>query len=266
MIFTMPWSPTCAYPHPFAHIAPGRKRPVQNFLSYGVVDLLIWSGIGDLVNKFRQDTLKLPPVALVDGAALLEDHEVPFTYLWLASLVPKPADWGPHIDLANFTFHDQAHTYEPPAALLDFLAAGETPIYVGFGSVGVENPAAVTRTIFTALEKAGARAIVSEGWAHLGGERPPSNVFLIGDCPHDWLFARCRAVCHHGGAGTTAAGLRAGLPTVVVPSFGDQFFWGRWWRMPARGRSRSPSPGSTAPRSPKPSRCGCRRSFAKPEP
>jgi sterol 3beta-glucosyltransferase len=227
MIFTMPWSPTCAYPHPFAHIAPDRKRPVQNFLSYGMVDLLIWSGIGDLVNAFRQDTLKLPPVALVDGAALLEDHEVPFTYLWPAALVPRPPDWGPHIDLANFTFHDQAHTYQPPGALLDFLAAGEAPIYIGFGSVGVEDPAAVTRTIFSAVERAGARAIVSEGWAHLGGEAPPPNVFLIGDCPHDWLFARCRAVCHHGGAGTTAAGLRAGLPTVVVPSFGDQFFWGQ---------------------------------------
>jgi UDP:flavonoid glycosyltransferase YjiC (YdhE family) len=70
------------------------------------------------------------------------------------------------------------------------------------------------------------RAIVSKGWAHLGGEPPPPNIFLIGDTPHDWLFPRCRAICHHGGAGTTAAGLRAGLPTVVVPTFGDQFFWG----------------------------------------
>jgi sterol 3beta-glucosyltransferase len=227
MIFTMPWSPTCAYPHPFSGTAAGGHHPVRNFMSYGAVDLLIWSVIGDLVNRFRQDTLKLPPMTLVDGAAVLEDNEVPFTYLWPATLLPKPADWGTHIDLANFTFHDQAHAYEPPRALLDFLAAGEAPIYVGFGSVGVEDPAAVTRTIFTALEKAGARGIVSEGWAHLGGGTVPPNVFLIGDCPHDWLFPRCRAVCHHGGAGTTAAGLRAGLPTVVVPSFGDQLFWGR---------------------------------------
>ncbi len=227
MIFTMPWSATAAVPHPFAGIEPGADHPVQNFLSYGVVDLLIWGGIADLVNAFREETLKLPPIALADGAALLDDNEVPFTYLWPPSLVPKPADWGPHIDLANFTFYEQARTYEPPRALLDFLAAGEAPIYVGFGSVVVEDPAALRRIIFTALEKAGARGIVSDGWAHLGGEAPPPNVFLIGDAPHDWLFARCRAVCHHGGAGTTAAGLRAGLPTVVVPFFGDQFFWGR---------------------------------------
>jgi sterol 3beta-glucosyltransferase len=227
MIFTMPWSATCAFPHPFANIDRGTHRPVENFFSYGIVDLLVWAGIGDLVDTFRAETLQLPPLALTDGAALLEDHEVPFTYLWPASLVPKPEDWGPHIDLANFIEYEQAHTYEPPQALRDFLATGEAPIYVGFGSVVTEDPAALTRTIFTALDKAGARGIVSEGWAHLGGDAPPPNVYVIGDCPHDWLFARCRAVCHHGGAGTTAAGLRAGLPTVVVPFFGDQFFWGR---------------------------------------
>ena len=226
MIFTMPWSPTSAVPHPFAGIDPTEHGPVQNFMSYGLVDLLIWSGILDLVNAFREETLKLPAISLAEGAALLEDHEVPFTYLWPPRLTPKPADWGPHIDLANFTFHDQAHRYEPPPALLDFLAAGEAPIYIGFGSVIVEDPAALRRIVFNALEKAGARGIVSDGWAHLGGEEPPPNVFLIGDCPHDWLFPRCRAVCHHGGAGTTAAGLRAGLPTVVVPFFGDQFLWG----------------------------------------
>jgi sterol 3beta-glucosyltransferase len=228
MIFTMPWSATSAFPHPFARIDPSAHRPVENFFSYGIIDLLVWAGIGDLVDAFRMETLKLPSLALTDGAALLEDHEVPFTYLWPDSLVPKPKDWGPHIDLANFIVDERpTHPYEPPQALLDFLAAGEAPIYVGFGSVVVEDPAALTRIIFTALDRAGARGIVSEGWAHLGGEAPPPNVHVIGDCPHDWLFARCRAVCHHGGAGTTAAGLRAGLPTVVVPFFGDQFFWGR---------------------------------------
>jgi UDP:flavonoid glycosyltransferase YjiC (YdhE family) len=204
MVFTMPWSATAAVPHPFAGIEPGVDHPVQNFLSYGVVDLLIWGGIADLVNTFREETLKLPPIALGDGAALLDDNEVPYTYLWPPSLVPKPADWGPHIDLANFTFYDQARTYEPPPALLDFLAAGEAPIYVGFGSVVVEDPAALRRIVFTALEKAGARGIVSDGWAHLGGEAPPPNVFLIGDAPHDWLFAHCRAAARGAADGRGA--------------------------------------------------------------
>ena len=227
MIFTMPWSATTAFPHPFARIELRTQHPVENFFSYDVVDLMVWAGIGDLVNDFRTKTLGLRPLALPDGAALLEDHEVPVTYLWPESLVPKPKDWGPHIELANFIENEPAAAYEPPRGLLDFLAAGETPIYVGFGSVVVRDPQALTRTIFAALEKAGARGIVSEGWAHLGDATPPANVYVIGDCPHDWLFPRCRAVCHHGGAGTTAAGVRAGLPTVIVPFFGDQFFWGR---------------------------------------
>ncbi|PWU25597.1 MAG: hypothetical protein C5B48_00505 [Candidatus Rokuibacteriota bacterium] len=227
MVFTMPWSATCRFPHPFAQIKNSAHYSVENFFSYGVVDLIVWAGINDLVDAFRMKTLKLAPLALTDGAALLEDHEVPFTYLWPESLVPKPEDWGPHIDLANFIEYEQVHSYEPPQALLDFLAAGEAPIYVGFGSVVAEDPAKLTRTIFAALERAEARGIVAEGWAHLGAGPPPPNVYVIGDCPHDWLFPRCRAVCHHGGAGTTSAGLRAGLPTIVVPFFGDQFFWGR---------------------------------------
>lgn len=150
-----------------------------------------------------------------------------FTYLFPASVIPKPADWGPHIDLANFIFFDQADAYTPPPDLLEFLAAGERPIYVGFGSCIVKNPIETSPTIFAALEGAGVRGIVSRGWGHLGGNAPPPNVYLIDDCPHDWLFPRCRAVCHHGGAGTTSAGLRAGLPTVVVPFFGDQYFRGQ---------------------------------------
>lgn len=226
IIFTMPWSATAAFPHPLTRLSPGEDRPVRNYLSYRVAELLTWSGIGDLVNDFRQETLGLPHIGVVEGAGLLEQNEVPTTYLWPAGLVPKPADWGPHIELANFIFYDQAHRYQPPPELLDFLDAGEPPIYVGFGSCVVQDPVALSRTIFAALAQAGVRGIVSQGWAHLGDSALPANVYLIGDCPHDWLFARCRAVCHHGGAGTTAAGLRAGLPTIVVPFFGDQFFWG----------------------------------------
>jgi sterol 3beta-glucosyltransferase len=227
MIFTMPWTPTAAFPHPLARLDPDGDRRVLNWLSYGVIDTLMWVGVADVVNAFRERTLGLPPMDLDDGTAFLGDNEVPFTYLFPESLVPRPADWGPHIDFASFVFLDQAEAYEPPRALLDFLAAGDPPVYVGFGSCVVADPESLTRTIFEALDKAKVRGVVSEGWAHLGGAAPPPNVHLIGDSPHDWLFPRCRAVCHHGGAGTTAAGLRAGLPTVVVPFFGDQFFWGR---------------------------------------
>src|SRR5262249_25330775 len=164
---------------------------------------------------FREKTLGLSSIDLAQGPSLLEDAEVPFTYLFPESVVPRPPDWGPHIDLANFVFLDQAKTFAPPPELEAFLAAGKPPIYVGFGSPAVPGPAALTRTARGAPAKARARAPASRGGGAGGREPPPPHVLVIDDTPHDWLFPRCSLVCHHGGAGTTAAGLRAGLPTVV---------------------------------------------------
>ncbi|TVY24035.1 Sterol 3-beta-glucosyltransferase [Lachnellula hyalina] len=137
-----------------------------------------------------------------------------------------PRDWASHISVAGFYFLNRTTEYAPDRALAEFLQAGTVPIYVGFGSIVIDNPEALTKTIFDAIELAGVRAVVSKGWGGLGSRQLPSNVFLIGDIPHDWLFRRISAVVHHGGAGTTAAAISAGKPSVIVPFFGDQFFWG----------------------------------------
>jgi UDP:flavonoid glycosyltransferase YjiC (YdhE family) len=227
MIFTMPWTPTTAFPHPLANLDPGRRQPRLNWLSYFAVDLLTWAGIADIVNRFRKRTLGLPALhATAEGANVINDRAVPFTYLWSPGLIPKPDDWHDHVDVADFIFFEQKSRFEPPADLVAFLDSGDPPIYVGFGSCVVENPAELTRTIFAALEAAGVRGIVSAGWGGLGGGETPRHVHLIGECAHDWLFPRCAAVCHHGGAGTTATGLLCDRPTVIVPFFGDQPFWG----------------------------------------
>jgi UDP:flavonoid glycosyltransferase YjiC (YdhE family) len=111
----------------------------------------------------------------------------------------------------------------------EFLEAGPTPIYVGFGSIVVEDQIKLTRTVFEAIEASGQRAIVSKGWGNLGSDEVevPDNVLLIGSVPHDWLFRQVSCVVHHGGAGTTAAGLALGRPTIIIPFFGDQQFWGK---------------------------------------
>jgi sterol 3beta-glucosyltransferase len=109
---------------------------------------------------------------------------------------------------------------------MEFLNAGPPPVYIGFGSIVVDKPNELTSMIFGAVKRAGVRALVSKGWGEVGGEEPPEGVFLLGNCPHDWLFKYVSAVVHHGGAGTTAIGIAMGKPTVVVPFFGDQPFWG----------------------------------------
>lgn len=147
--------------------------------------------------------------------------------MWSPGLIPKPEDWGPEIDIAGFVFLDLASSYKPPETLTNFLDAGDPPVYIGFGSIVVDDPDKFTSLIFEAVEKAGVRALVSKGWGGLGDEgRTPDSIYMLENTPHDWLFPRVSAVVHHGGAGTTAIGLKCGKPTMIVPFFGDQPFWG----------------------------------------
>ncbi|KAI2466046.1 hypothetical protein F4781DRAFT_407000 [Annulohypoxylon bovei var. microspora] len=229
MVFTMPWSPTHTFHHPLAAMQYGQAEVgMANYLSFMMMELLTWQGLGDVINRFRTRTLKLDPISPLWGHHLLSRLRVPFTYLWSESLIPKPYDWGPHIRIAGFSFLNQAASYTPPPDLVEFLKnSNPPPVYIGFGSIVVDDPQALTELIFKALKLANVRGIVSKGWGGIGTGAVPDNVYLIGDCPHDWLFQHVSCVVHHGGAGTTAAGLAAGCPTVVVPFFGDQPFWGQ---------------------------------------
>ncbi|KAI4267035.1 MAG: hypothetical protein LQ337_008552 [Flavoplaca oasis] len=228
LMFTFPYSPTQQFPHPLANI---KKTNVDtnytNFMSYPLVEMMTWQGLGDLVNRFRVHTLGLEPVSTVWAPGQLFRMKVPYTYMWSPGLIPKPADWGPEIDIAGFVFLDLASSFKPPDMLTEFLEAGEPPVYVGFGSIVVDDPDKFTTMIFEAVERAGVRALVSKGWGGLGDEgNTPANIYMLENTPHDWLFPRVSAVVHHGGAGTTAIGLKCGKPTMIVPFFGDQPFWG----------------------------------------
>lgn len=145
------------------------------------------------------------------------------------AVLSKPDDWGENIDICGFSFLPAKSDYKPPKEIKEFLETGSTPIYVGFGSIVVDDPIKLTKVVFEAIKKSGQRAIVSRGWGNLGVEDVgvPDNILVIGSCPHDWLFHQVSCVIHHGGAGTTAAGLALGRPTIIVPFFGDQEFWGR---------------------------------------
>ncbi|KAH6679597.1 hypothetical protein B0J14DRAFT_614741 [Halenospora varia] len=228
LMFTFPYTPTQAFPHPLANIKKTNVDPgYTNFMSYPLVEMMTWQGLGDLINNFRVKTLGLEPVSTLWAPGQLYRLKVPYTYLWSPGLIPKPKDWGPEIDIAGFVFLDLASSFNPPEDLVKFLDAGPPPVYIGFGSIVVDDPDKFTKMIFEAVEKAGVRALVSKGWGGLGDENnTPDNIFMLENTPHDWLFPKVEAVVHHGGAGTTAIGLKCGKPTMIVPFFGDQQFWG----------------------------------------
>ncbi|KAL9596671.1 MAG: hypothetical protein Q9219_005630 [cf. Caloplaca sp. 3 TL-2023] len=229
LMFTMPWSPTQAFPHPLANIqSSNADQSITNFISYALVEIMTWQGLGDIINRFREKSLGLEPVSLLWAPGMASRLHVPYTYCWSPALIPKPKDWGSHISVAGFYFLSLAGHFTPDPDLASFLKAGAPPVYIGFGSIVVDDPNSMTYLIFDAVKRSGQRALVSKGWGGLGSEELeiPDGVFMLGNVPHDWLFEYVSCVVHHGGAGTTAAGIAAGKPTVVVPFFGDQPFWG----------------------------------------
>ncbi|OVA01454.1 UDP-glucuronosyl/UDP-glucosyltransferase [Macleaya cordata] len=222
IFFTMPWTPTHEFPHPLARV----PQSAGYRLSYLVVDLIIWWGIRGFINDFRKRKLKLAPIAYFSTYHGSISH-LPTGYMWSPHLVPKPSDWGISVDVLGFCFLNLGAKYQPQKEFLDWIRVGPKPIYIGFGSMPLEDAKKTTDIILESLKDAGQRGIIGRGWGDLGiFPEVPDNVFLLDDCPHDWLFPHCAAVVHHGGAGTTATGLRAGCPTTIVPFFGDQFFWG----------------------------------------
>ncbi|KAJ6821554.1 sterol 3-beta-glucosyltransferase UGT80A2 [Iris pallida] len=236
IFFTMPWTPTSEFPHPLSRV----KQPAGYRLSYQIVDSMIWLGIRDIINEYRKKKLKLRPVTYLSGSQG-SASDVPHGYIWSPHLVPKPKDWGPKIDVVGFCFLDLASNYLPPEELVKWIEAGERPIYVGFGSLPVQEPQKMTQIIVEALDITRQRGIINKGWGGLGNlAEPKESIYLLDNVPHDWLFLQCKAVVHHGGAGTTAAGLKAACPTTVVPFFGDQPFWGE--RVHARGVGPPPIP------------------------
>ncbi|CAG8174951.1 unnamed protein product [Penicillium nalgiovense] len=229
IMFTMPWSPTQSFPHPLAIIHHQDSEPtVTNYISYAIVDIMVWEGLGDIVNTFRKRALALDPLDAITARNLIHRLRVPCSYLWSPAILPKPKDWGDNIDICGFSFLPSKPDYTTPERMDAFLKAGSTPVYVGFGSIVVDDQVKLTKIVFETISKAGQRAIISKGCGNLGVDEVdvPDNILIIESCPHDWLFRKVSCVIHHGGAGTTAAGLALGRPTIIIPFFGDQQFWG----------------------------------------
>jgi len=142
-------------------------------------------------------------------------------------VIPCPDDWAaPHIRIPGYLFLDTPETYQPPPALAKFLADGEPPVCVTFGSMIHRDAEGIYRVVLEAMKRTGNRTVILSGWSDLQNLSLAENVLVLDAIPHDWLFPRCKTIIHHGGAGTTASGLRSGTPNLVVSFAADQPFWG----------------------------------------
>jgi len=231
--FTMPWTRTRAYPHAFA-VPDHKMGGSYNYITYVMFDNVFWKAIAGQVNRWRKKELSLRSTSLDK----MQPNKVPFLYNFSPSVVVPPLDYSDWIRVTGYWFLDEASDWTPAKELTDFIAKaradGKKIVYIGFGSIVVSDPAALTKTVVDSVLKADVRCILSKGWSDRLGNQDaavpevplPPEILQIKSAPHDWLFKQIDAATHHGGAGTTGASLRAGIPTIVKPFFGDQFFFG----------------------------------------
>jgi UDP:flavonoid glycosyltransferase YjiC (YdhE family) len=209
-----------------------------------LLETFLWTVSGKQVNRFRQKVLDLPPQTYHQARTELRRALVVHGYS--RHVVPHPADWPRNLHTTGYWFLDDAGEWTPPADLLRFLESGPPPVSIGFGSMTTGDPQALTQLVLDAVARSGQRAILLSGWAGLRHNDLPPTVFQLDAAPHSWLFPRMAAVVHHGGAGTTAEGLRAGIPNLLVPHLGDQLFWGRRVEALGVGPRAIPRPKLTA--------------------
>jgi len=194
-----------------------------------------------VANDFRQKKLGLNKFPKSSGVLRTADgRPIPVLHHYSSHVVPRPHDWPSNAYVTGYWFLDRLDEWQPSAELQTFLDAGEAPVFVGFGSMAGRNPQRTATIVIEAIKQAGVRGILAAGWGGLEISDVPDTILRIDEVPYDWLFPRVSAVMHHGGAGTTAAGLRAGRPTIVCPFGMDQPFWGN--RVHALGAGPKPIP------------------------
>lgn len=225
--YLYPITPTRSFPSMAASSLPEWLTGVGwiNWMSFRLYNLAFFRMTLPVINDLRKEILGLPSVPW-SYYLNIDISDVPIIYGYSKHVIPHPADWRATQHITGYWFLDDPE-WRPPKELSQFLEAGPPPIYIGFGSMVDAEAKKTTDIVMEALKLTGQRAILHGGWSDLGSHSLPETVYKVSDVPHSWLFPRMAAIIHHGGAGTTAAALRAGIPAVIVPYFADQPFWAR---------------------------------------
>ncbi|WP_437729978.1 glycosyltransferase [Sorangium sp. So ce1335] len=218
-----PMAPSAAFPPPLLGTTFDGGARVNRALGEAMA-FAIWSIGREGVQALRRE-LGFAPLPYLG----VRPADEPTTlHAYSPSVLPKPGDWPTHFHVTGFLFLDAALSWTPPESLSRFLEAGPPPVSIGFGSMTNADPRRLLTLLLDGLRRSGQRAILLGGWGDLGrGVDLPDSVLALDQAPHDWLFPRVAGVVHHGGAGTTGAVLRAGVPSLVIPYNFDQPFWGK---------------------------------------
>jgi len=235
----VPYLRTRAFPNPAFFSGQRSLGGRGNLLTYDLFNQATWQLYRSSMNKQRQ-RFGLSPLPMLGIAGQMLREHYPFLYAYSPLVVPRPADWEANIHVTGYWFLNAPASWQPPEALLAFLEAGPPPVYIGLGSMKTRDPAATTELMLQALARSGQRGILLPSSSGVNETEVPAEVYTLTEAPHDWIFPRMAAVVHHGGAGTTAAGLRAGVPPIITPVYSDQFFWGQ--RIATLGVGPSPIP------------------------
>ena len=237
----MPFTPTSEFPSVLTPQLPQtRLTRWANGLSHRFAQQMMWQMLRSADNKARTQVLKMTPAPFWGPFASLQRESQPIIYGYSPQVISPPADWPDYIHVTGYWFLEPPAGWEPPSDLVNFLQAGASPVYIGFGSMLSRKPEETADLVLKALARTGQRAVLSSGWGGLKKDNLPETVFMVDSIPHSWLFPKMAAVVHHGGAGTTGAGLCAGIPSIIIPFFGDQPFWGQ--RVYALGIGPQPIP------------------------
>jgi sterol 3beta-glucosyltransferase len=198
------------------------SNPGVNLFSYTILQSMLWMASDASLKPFWKEKFGRLPADYGCPFERHTDRRHPAIVSCSNFIFPRPSDWNENIHQNGYWFLEEQDEYIPPIELVDFLNNGEKPIYIGFGSMVGENSDKISKNILEGLAMTGKRAIIS-GFGNL--QNIPDTIYKIDNIPHSWLFSKVSAVCHHGGAGTSAAGFEAGIPSMIFPFALDQFAW-----------------------------------------
>lgn len=225
-VFFQPFHPTGEFP---SYISPIQSSysSLFNLLTHKISDYIMWMPYLSTINRFRKECLNLTAISVFSDyiSKWRMEHEL-FIYAFSRFVVPGPRDWQENAKITGYFVRNKTG-YIPDDNMLEFIEAGDKPVFIGFSSTVIHEPGRFSEILVEAFRRLGKRVVLVTGWGGLGNMDFPDNFFKVRSVPHDWLFPQMSLLIHHGGAGSTGAALRSGVPSVVIPFAADQYFWGR---------------------------------------